>query len=505
MSVIGIYRQLTARRASRRRTRPGVTSRKATLLLASGGHPGQKIVFAMNHRQCFRFAIRLLGLCMLIFALGVAASAEWKERVLYSFQGGSSDGATPAGGVVFDSQGNLYGVTSGGGSGSCTGSFQCGIAYQLSPPVQRGGSWTERVLYNFQGNQSGDGSSPGGGLVIDKAGNLYGTTGYGGTGGCVLLGSKEGCGTVYELSPPKTKGGRWRERVLYSFKGGEDGYVPNGDLVFDSVGNLYGATIFGGGKGTTCNSFYQYCGTVFELNPPQQESGKWTEKVLHSFAGGTDGAYPNGALTFNGTGAIYGTTSSGGNQGCKSDSGIGCGTAFKLQPPVKKGAVWTEKTLHRFADGDDGAGPNGGLIFDAKGALYGTAGGGGTGKLGVVFRLVPARRSGWVESVLHDFTFDKGGRNPWGPVTFDESGNLYGTAHAAAGDKFGGVVFSLKSESQGKWDYTILYNFGGAPDGAYPISALVFDKGGILYSTTEGGGNGQSCQGGCGTVFEVPP
>jgi uncharacterized repeat protein (TIGR03803 family) len=458
----------------------------------------------MTRNQRSRPAIRALVCVGIVLATVALASASWKEKVLYSFQG-STDGSTPAGGVVFDSQGNLYGVTSGGGSGSCTGFFQCGTAYQLSPPVQKGGAWTETVLYNFQGHQSGDGSSPGGSLVIDKAGNLYGITGYGGTGGCVLLGSKEGCGTVYELSPPKVKGGAWRERVLYSFKGGKDGYVPDGDLVFDSVGNLYGATIFGGGRGSSCNSLYQYCGTVFELSPPQQKGGKWTEKVLYSFAGGTDGANPNGTLTFDGTGAIYATTSSGGNQGCKSDSGIGCGTAFKLQPPAKKGAAWTEKMLHRFADGGDGAGPNGGLIFDAKGALYGTAGGGGAGKLGVVFRLVPASGGGWVETVLHNFTVDKGGRNPWGPVIFDSTGNLYGTAHAAASDKFGGVVFAMRPETNGKWSFVVLYNFAGAPDAAYPVSKLIFDMSRNLYSTTLGGGTGQACQGGCGTVFKVAP
>jgi hypothetical protein len=146
------------------------------------------------------------------------------------------------------------------------------------------------------------------------------------------------------------------------------------------------------------------------------------------------------------------------------------------------------------------------LVFDAEGALYGTAGGGGSQGTGVVFRFVEVKQSGrWIEMVLHDFTFDKGGRNPWGPVTFDTSGNLYGTAHAAAGDKFGGVVFSLTRPNQGKWSYAILYNFGGAPDGAYPISKLVFDKSGNLYSTTTAGGTGQGCQGGCGTVFDLGP
>jgi hypothetical protein len=293
--------------------------------------------------------------------------------------------------------------------------------------------------------------------------------------------------------------------VLYNFQGNKDGQLPIGDLVFDKQGNLYGATQYGGGFGSCNAPFDQHCGTVFELSPPKTKGGKWSEKVLHGFKGGTDGANPNGGLVFDSKGATYGTTSSGGNQGCKSDSGIGCGTAFKLQPPPKKGAVWTEKILHRFTDGDDGAGPNGGLIFDAKGALYGTAGGGGTGTLGVVFRLALATGGRWSETVLHNFTVDKGRRNPWGPVTFDSSGNLYGTAHAAASDKFGGVVFAMKPATNGKWSFVVLYNFAGAPDAAYPVSRLIFDVSRNLYSTTQGGGTGQACQGGCGTVFELSP
>jgi hypothetical protein len=157
-----------------------------------------------------------------------------------------------------------------------------------------------------------------------------------------------------------------------------------------------------------------------------------------------------------------------------------------------------------FTGGDDGAAPVAGLVRPKRGNLYGTAAGGGSGRVGVVFRF---RRNGgrWVQAILHDFTIDKGGRNPWGPVALDPAGNLYGTAHAAAGDKFGGLVFVLKAGNQGKWLFTVLHNFAGAPDGAYPISALTMDSVGNIYSTTQAGGTGQACQGGCGTVFEVSP
>jgi hypothetical protein len=319
-----------------------------------------------------RLSGSILTLSFFVLALLSTASAEWNEKVLYSFQG-LPDGATPAGGVVFDKAGNLYGTTIDGGSSSCRSIQQCGTVYQLAPPTKEGDPWTETVLYVFKGNASNDGASPFGGLVIDSAGNLYGTTGYGGTGDCVLLGTKMGCGTVFELSPPAQKGGNWTETVLYSFPTAKQGYVPWGNLVFDSAGNLYGATEFGGGFGTCDQNIYLYCGAVFELSPPKTKGGKWTEKVLHGFKGGKDGANPNGGLVLDNTGVIYGTTVWGGSTDCQ---GPGCGTAFELKPPTKTGGAWTENILHRFTDGYDGAGPNGGLIFDAKGSLYGAAGGG---------------------------------------------------------------------------------------------------------------------------------
>jgi hypothetical protein len=266
-------------------------------------------------------------LCILTFAS--AASAAWKEKVLYSFQG-LPDGATAAGGVVFDPTGNLYGATTDGGANNCPGITECGTVYKLKPPVQKGKPWTESILYVFKGVNSNDGSTPTGGLIFDPAGNLYGTTAYGGSGGCMLFGGRVGCGTVYELVPPKQKNGAWTEKVLYSFKSGKDGYFPQGDLIFDTNGNLYGATQYGGGFGSCNAPFYQYCGTVFKLSPPKTKGGKWSEKVLYAFKSGKDGANPNGGLALDSAGALYGTTLYGGNQGCKTSAGIGCGTAFAL-------------------------------------------------------------------------------------------------------------------------------------------------------------------------------
>jgi hypothetical protein len=458
----------------------------------------------MNRQQRTRLAIRSLVLLAIAVALAPAASAQWNEKVLYSFQGGATDGALPAGGVVFDAAGNLYGATTQG-FGFCAPA-QCGSVFQLTPPAKKGDPWTETVLHVFTGNSNGDGDTPVGGLVIDRAGNLYGTAGYGGTGDCVLLGTKVGCGIVYKMTPPQTKGGKWVETVLHSFPTSKQGYLPNGDLVFDGAGNLYGATMFGGGHGTTCNDFYQYCGAVFELSPPKTKGGKWTEKVLHGFKGGTDGANPNGGLVLDSNGNVYGTTYIGGYN-CPHNSGQGCGTAFELKLPDKKDGAWAEKVLHRFKrDSSDGGNPMAGLRFDRLGNLYGTNLNGGPGLYGTVFSLKPPfeELGPWVETVLYGFSDDERGADPTAGVIFDLLGNLYATA--LGGSTHRGVVFRLKPpQLSSSWPLTVLYSLTGSPDGDHPTASLTLDSRGNLYSTTEWGGTGQSCQGGCGTVFEVEP
>jgi hypothetical protein len=462
----------------------------------------------MNHKERFRLTTRLLPLFMLVVVFASTASAEWKEKVLYSFQGGTSDGSTPAGGVVFDSQGNLYGATTNGGPASCKPiGGACGTVFQLSPPTQKGGSWSETLIYQFQGKGSNDASAPSSGLIRDAAGNLYGVTAYGGTGDCVLLGVPAGCGTVYELSPPQTKGGAWTCTILYSFKSGKDGYLPVGDLVFDSAGNLYGATDYGGGKGTTCNPYYQYCGTVFEMSPPKTKGGQWTEKVLHSFAGGTDGANPNGGLVLDSKGDVYGTTFGGGNEsgGCGS---LGCGTAFKLKPPTQKGGAWTEKVLYRF-NVPEGAAPTAGLVFGGNGDLYGTVYAGGTNGNGAVFDLAAPKggRGPWIETMLHRFSGGNDGANPTAGLIFDSEGNLYGTTNNPTSQSARGNVFRLKPPPRnGSWVFGVIYTFKVIPDGEFPGSRLVLDTVGNLYGTTQDGGSGTSCSFyGCGTVFEVSP
>ncbi len=217
------------------------TLARAALRILSGG------VYSAMTRS---WSTRCPSALVLVFSVvALPASAEWKEKVLYSFRGGATDGSIPAGGVVFDKAGNLYGADTSGGSGGCPNQG-CGMVFRVSPPAQGGGPSTETSIHAFRGVSNGatDGFTPAGGLIIDAKGSLYGTTAYGGNGPCVLLGTKAGCGIVYELSPPARKGGQWTYQILYNFQGGNDGYVPSGNLVFDNQGNIYGATQFGGGK-----------------------------------------------------------------------------------------------------------------------------------------------------------------------------------------------------------------------------------------------------------------
>jgi hypothetical protein len=284
--------------------------------------------------------------------------------------------------------------------------------------------------------------------------------------------------------------------------------------VFDAAGNLYGATQFGGGFGSCDDPFYKHCGTIFQLIAPKTKSGKWTEKVLYSFKSVNtgkrfgDGANPNGGLTFDSKGAIYGTSSWGGFTGnnCAGGSGfVGCGTVFELAPPIKRGSSRTESVLYRFRGRPgDGFGPRDGLVFDTVGSLYGTTVGGGNQEVGTAFKLDPPDKTSnsWTETILHKFTGGNDGALPMGGLVFDSTGNLYG---AAGGGKLpDGVVFRLALQG-GHWTSSVLYNLAGPPDGQGPEARLHVGGNGSLYGTTRAGGTGQNCQGGCGTVFEVSP
>jgi len=207
-------------------------------------------------------AAMLAMLAVTPFMISARATAQ-QEKILHSFNG--TDGAGPGAPLIMDAKGNFYGTTVAGGTGTGCGSG-CGTVFELT----HGGGWTAKVLHQFTLNSGKDGVNPRAGLIFDAAGNLYGTT-YGG--------GAHDEGMVFELSP--SAGGRWTEKILYSFKRHADGIYPWAGLIFDSAGNLYGTTLYGG-------AFSQ--GTVFELTP--SPGGGWTEKLLHQFGNGTDGIGP---------------------------------------------------------------------------------------------------------------------------------------------------------------------------------------------------------------------
>jgi uncharacterized repeat protein (TIGR03803 family) len=357
---------------------------------------------------------------------------------------------------------------------------------------------SEKVLYTFTGGN--DGGLPVAALIMDKSGNLYGTTAGGGNPTCQ---SGLGCGTVFQLTP--NSAGNWTEKVLYSFTGGSDGYDPQAALIADSKGNLYGVAELGGSS--TC-TYSLGCGTVFELIP--NGDGSWMETTIYSFTGSSDGQNPNAPLIFDRKGNLYGTTFFGGVDSCY--AGVGCGTVFELTP---NSGVWTEAVLHRFTGGNDGAFVRGGLILDVdEDMLYGTTEqGGGTGcytrGCGTIFILRPST-TGWTERVVHRFTGSSDGAFPEAGLIRDSTGNLYGTTEqggnmscSVPGGWGGcGAVFKM-SHSAGTWRETVLYGFAAEGDGNLPEDGVILYKGNFYGTTYQGGGSGCYEGQGCGTVFEL--
>jgi uncharacterized repeat protein (TIGR03803 family) len=330
--------------------------------------------------------------------------------------------------LIFDAAGNLYGTTSGGGV------HGFGTAYELSPSA--GGAWTFTVLHQFLYNTAGgvDGAYPRGSLVFDAAGNLYGTTLWGGTGPCTSEANLVGCGTVFELIP--LGGGSWGEKTLHSFGNGTDGTFPDAGLTIDAAGNLYGVTYLGG-TGPCMLGGNPGCGIVYELSPGT--GGDWAEKLLHQF-NGTDGEAPVGSVIFDAKGNLYGATFSGGANGW--------GTVFELTSNAGKWGKWGEKVLHSFNEsGSNGASPYSGVAMDAAGNLYGTTSAYGQGGYGNVYELTPSASGHWTEKVLRSFGSTihsiAYGMTPLDSLTIDGSGNLYGTT-SAGGAYNGGTVFEIK-------------------------------------------------------------
>lgn len=417
---------------------------------------------------------RLAALLMFLLStmiIGVLSAEAQTFRILHTFTGGA-DGATPEAGLTIDRGGRLYGTTGGAVIPGNNGS--------VFKVAKSGSDWTLSPLYNFA--QQSDGYTPASTLVFGPNGALYGTTAYGGSVRDCDEGN--GCGTVFQLQPPPTVCPSflcpWTETVLYNFAGGADGWLPE-QIIFDAAGNIYGVTNVGGTS--PCNG--DGCGTVYKLTP---SNGSWTKTILYNFMGADDGYSPVGGLVFDAAGNLYGTAYGG--------SG-GEGVVYELTP---SSPYWIEATLHSF-QGSDGDGPLGPLIADSSGNLYGVTSGGGASGDGTIFELVQPGR--WTFESLYNFS-DSPGTEPNGGLILDETGNLYGTTFSG-GAFDGGVAFKL-SLSGGAWVATNLHDFASA-DGLEPNGGLVFDSNGNLYGTSIFGGNFSGvCLGiGCGTVWEITP
>jgi uncharacterized repeat protein (TIGR03803 family) len=359
-----------------------------------------------------------------VFELTPPAQGEtaWHRTLLYSFKG--ADGAFPTGKLVQDGNGVLYGMTTQGGPDPSNSGN--GVVYALVPPAAGQTAWTEKVLHAFKGVAASDGAFPGSGLIADKSGALYGTTG---SGGIPSSDDPVGNGIVFKLNPSASGKTAWTESVIHRFKG-PDGSTPDGALLFGKDGTLYGTTYVGGSVGE---------GTVFSLAPPTGSGKTWNETVLHSFNASiaNDGAIPGAEqLVIDASGALYGTASQGG----AGNSGM----VFKLAPPTGSATDWTETVIHSFT-GTDGTFPFVGVLANKSGALFGVTEQGGKFQYGTVFKLTPpATGTDWTATVLHDFNpaYGRDGADAASALVKDAKGNLYGEA-AAYGYGAGGIVFEV--------------------------------------------------------------
>ncbi|MBV8736337.1 MAG: hypothetical protein JO007_03580 [Alphaproteobacteria bacterium] len=421
------------------------------------------------------------------------ASAE-RLNTLHTFGIGSGDGQLPYGDLISDASGALYGTTANGGANGA------GTVFKLAPPAIAGGSWTETILYSFTGTL-GDGAQPSAGLISDTSGALYGTTTGGGSGS----------GTVFVLTPPAASGGSWTETVLYSFTGGSDGGSPNAALLSDASGALYGTTENGGSNNSgtafklvpataaaistcqadynlelsTCNPYapdYKACINAATHDLNQCTAHYSTETVLHSFIGGTsDGSNPVAALISDASGALYGTTGSGGTNNA--------GTVFKLTPhnpanPNSCQVAYNASVAICNANFNTATNLNLCAPTDTACQAY------YNNQLSICLGQATTTLSACTpipddETLLHSFAGGIGdGSNPAARLTLDPSGALYGTMQA--GGKSGyGTVFKLLPPTDGKWTEAVLRSFSGS-DGAFPVAGLTGDASGLLYGVTAG-------------------
>jgi uncharacterized repeat protein (TIGR03803 family) len=411
---------------------------------------------AISHLQYVAsFSIALLVLAMVVMPAAQAQTGQ----ILHSFRGGPSDGSSPEGLIAVDSAGNVYGSTpfGGNGGGPCAPLDGCGMVFRA---LNRNGSFIYTPLYLFHGGN--DGGQPLAGVTLGPDGTVYGTTLFGGGNGC----GGNGCGTVFRLTPPPTFCRMvlcgWDETVIYRYTGGSGPFNFFGGVVVDAGGNVYGASFNGGNFGG---------GAVYKLSPAG--GGNYTETTLYSFTGAHDGAEPAGDLAMDAAGNIYGTAEYGGPDGF--------GTVFKL---VREAEGYSFQLLYAFTNGADGNSPQGSVVLDSAGNLYGTSGNGGG-----VFQITPSGVYSLIDPIL-------GGLQA--PISIDSAGNIYSTTYGG-GQNDDGSVFE-DTYSSGTWTHHVIFSFGGG-FGGLPLSDVGFDSSGNMYVTSTFGGQG----GAQGTLVQITP
>lgn len=403
--------------------------------------------------QNLRRTLPTTALATSIVFLTVAAASAQTFTTLHGFTG-STDGGFAFAPLIMDSAGNLYGTTFQGGDHDCDPANPgrgCGVVYRMDS------AGNETILYSFRALPDGEFSRAG--LVRDNAGNLYGTTAWGGA---------SNAGTVFKLDVSG------KETVLYSFTGGKDGGHPYAGLVRDGSGNLYGTTFQGGKLSCVIQNSGSGRGVVFKVD----KTGK--ETVLHRFAG-TDGGWPMSDLFRDSQGNLYGTAFTGTTNN---------GTVFKIDNAGKF------TVLHRFKSTSDGYNPRSGLVRDSAGNLYGTTESGGASNGGAVYKIDKNGK----ETILYSFTLGADGGSPEGALILDAAANLYGTTMlggdlACNGGTGCGAIFKLDPAGH----ETVLHNFEGTP-GEFPEARLVMDSAGNLYGTTAGNNVANY-----GSVFKLVP
>jgi len=433
-------------------------------------------ILGLSQRATTAALVSAILLVLMVFATQSAQAQTF--NVLHNFTG-EQDGQFPFAGLTMDQAGNLYGTAAKGGAGY-------GTVFKLK---RSGSSFLFNPLYSF--GEGNDGAGPTAPVIFGKDGTLYGTTIAGGgsqNGGCANFLGYPGCGTVFNLRPYptvcKTALCDWNETVLYRFTGGGDGAGPDGALLFDQAGIIYGTAPIGG----IDSCFGNGCGVVYKLTP---SNGGWVQSVLYSFLGnngGPDGGVPHSGVVFDRAGNLYGTTYVGGN-------GNQGGTVFQLTP---SGSGWMENQIYVFQRGNDGGNPLAGVIFDSSGSLYGATISYGTGGGGTAFELTPSDGS-WALTILHGFVGgNECGGPQYGSLVMDQAGNLYGTTYCDGANN-AGSVFKL-TPSGGTWMYTSLHDFTGSNDGGHPVGGVTLDSNGNLYGTASVGGKYNG-----GVIWEITP